>query len=91
MIKEKYEDGIEIVSNRDECDSIIFIAGGKIEIEVKTDDGSQVVATLKRGDMIGCNSFLEGDKYDFSAIAVSKNVTIFKLPKEYVDKHIAKV
>jgi len=82
MIKESYEEGIEIISNGDQCDSIIFVISGKIEIEVELDnDDAQVVANLKRGDMIGCNSVVEGLQYDFSAVATSSNVSVFKLPK----------
>ena len=89
MIKEKYESGIEIISKGDLCSSITFLVHGKIDIEIETEDGTQVVQTLKRGDMIGCKSVLDGSELDFTAITAS-NVTTFVLTKEYFDTNASK-
>ena len=40
IYKETYEEGVEIISNGDVCDSIIFVINGKIEIEVEQDGDS---------------------------------------------------
>jgi CRP-like cAMP-binding protein len=79
-----------MISNGDVCDSVIFVIDGKIEIEVEQDGDSQVIASLKRGDIIGCQGILEGDDYDFSAICMS-TVNVFKLPKAYIDDNVNKV
>ena len=57
---------------------------------MEQDGDSQEVATLNRGDIIGCQSILEGQDYDFSAICMS-TVNVFKLPKAYLDDNVTKV
>ena len=87
-----YDKDIEIISNGDSCDGILFVISGKIDIEVEGEEGEdKVVATLKRGDIIGCKSVLEGLEYDFNALSTSKSVSVFKLSKEFLDANVKKV
>ena len=86
MEEENYLVDIEIVSVGDTCDSIIFIAQGKIEIEIHDEDGQcQIIDVLKRGDIIGPKSILFDAPYQFSAIS-SENCKVYILKKSYFDQ-----
>ena len=60
MVEEEYDRGDVIVANGDQCDKIIFILEGKVEIEIHNDDDEEciVIDTLRRGDIIGQYSFI---------------------------------
>ena len=58
MEEENYLPDIEIISQGDVCDSILFIASGKIEIEIHEDGKCKIVDILKQGDIIGSKSIL---------------------------------
>jgi CRP-like cAMP-binding protein len=88
MEEENYLKDIEIISEGDKCESIIFIAQGKIEIEVHHDgckgEGCQVIEVLKKGDIIGYKSILFDANFQFSAVTI-ENTRIFVLKKSYFD------
>ena len=90
MVEEKYDQDIEFISAGDECENMMFISQGRVEIEVHDEDGCNVIAVLKQGDIIGAKSVIEGSVFDFAAIA-AKTVRVFKLPKSYFDENMGKV
>ena len=58
MEEESYLVDIEIMSSGDVCDSIYFIASGKVEIEIHEDGQCKILDVLKKGDIIGLKSIL---------------------------------
>ena len=55
MVEEAYQKGVPLVEQDTNCDSIIFIVSGKVDIvivdEITTD--AFILDTLKQGDFIG--------------------------------------
>jgi len=63
MEEENYLENIEIVSEGDICDSIIFIAQGKVEIESHQNGECHIIDVLKKNDIIGFKSILFDANY----------------------------
>jgi CRP-like cAMP-binding protein len=84
MHEEKLESHTEVFTQGEQCEFIIFIVEGKVDIKMEDKNGIPVkVDTLEKGSIIGSDSILFKKEILFTAQAEG-NIRIFKLQKSYL-------
>ena len=84
---EYFEKGTEIISEGEQCKSMMFVVSGKVEILGLDKKGEEShICFLQQGDVIGQYSYLFDEQFNFT-VRCSTKVRVLSLSQEILIKN----
>ena len=86
MKQKKYYQGDHLINIGQQCDSVVFVNQGLVEIAIEQENGDMFsLDMLQQGDLIGQYSCLDSKTFNFEAYVISKEATVFELERRFFD------